>query len=111
MKINVRLIDPSMFDLIGKHLKKKQQKANERDVKYFKVVRSLVRRYVMNEQRIQERQRGVTEDDCNEIKQEISALRYNLLELLGARKKSLITLSFFFNENIEIFFFYDLLLS
>ncbi|KPM02148.1 transient receptor potential-gamma protein-like protein [Sarcoptes scabiei] len=68
--------------------KKKQQKANERDVKYFKVVRSLVRRYVMNEQRIQERQRGVTEDDCNEIKQEISALRYNLLELLGARKKN-----------------------
>lgn len=50
-------------------------------------MRALIRRYVMNEQRIQERQRGVTEDDCNEIKQDISALRYELLEMLGARNK------------------------
>ena len=48
-------------------------------------MRSLIRRYIMNEQRIQERQRSVTEDDCNEIKQDISALRYELLEMLGGR--------------------------
>lgn len=48
-------------------------------------MRSLIRRYIMNEQRIQERQRSVTEDDCNEIKQDISALRYELIEMLGGR--------------------------
>lgn len=66
---------------------RKQRIANERDLKYNRVIRALIRRYVMNEQRIQERQRGVTEDDCNEIKQEISALRYDLLEVLGSRRK------------------------
>ena len=45
-------------------------------------MRSLIRRYIMNEQRIQERQRGVTEDDCNEIKQDISALRFEMREML-----------------------------
>ena len=39
----------------------------------------------MNEQRIQERLRTVTEDDCNEIKQDISAMRYEMLEILGKR--------------------------
>lgn len=48
-------------------------------------MRSLVRRYITNEQRTMERQRGVTEDDCNEIKQDISALRFELIELLGGR--------------------------
>ena len=48
-------------------------------------MRSLVRRYITNEQRTAERQRGVTEDDCNEIKQDISALRFELIELLGGR--------------------------
>lgn len=52
-------------------------------------MRSLIRRYIMNEQRIQERQRSVTEDDCNEIKQDVNALRYELLEMLGARSKGL----------------------
>lgn len=49
-------------------------------------MRLLVRRYITNEQRTAERQRGVTEDDCNEIKQDISALRYELIELLGRDK-------------------------
>lgn len=48
-------------------------------------MRSLVRRYITNEQRTAERQRGVTEDDCNEIKQDVSALRFELIELLGGR--------------------------
>lgn len=54
-------------------------------------MRSLVRRYITNEQRTAERQRGVTEDDCNEIKQDISALRYELIELLGGRKNDGVT--------------------
>ena len=70
-------------------LQRKQRKANERDYKYQVVMRSLIRRYIMNEQRIQERQRSVTEDDCNEIKQDVNALRYELLEMLGARSKGL----------------------
>ena len=53
-------------------------------------MRSLVRRYITSEQRIQERQRGVTEDDVNEVKQDISALRYELLEMLGNDNKGLI---------------------
>ncbi|KAJ6222598.1 hypothetical protein RDWZM_001143 [Blomia tropicalis] len=68
-------------------IRRKQRKANERDYKYQVVMRSLIRRYIMNEQRIQERQRSVTEDDCNEIKQDVNALRYELLEMLGARSK------------------------
>ena len=48
-------------------------------------MRSLVRRYITSEQRTAERQRGVTEDDCNEIKQDISALRFELIEILGGR--------------------------
>lgn len=66
-------------------VQRKQRKANERDFKYGMVMRSLIRRYIMNEQRIQERQRSVTEDDCNEIKQDISALRYELLEMLATK--------------------------
>ncbi|KAH9424601.1 Short transient receptor putative channel 1 [Dermatophagoides pteronyssinus] len=68
-------------------IKRKQRRAYERDYKYHKVVRALIRRYIMNEQRIQERQRGVTEDDCNEIKQEVSALRYDLMEMLGSNNR------------------------
>lgn len=52
-------------------------------------MRALVRRYITNEQRTAERQRGVTEDDCNEIKQDISALRFELIELLGGRSSSI----------------------
>lgn len=52
------------------------------------MIRLLVRRYVTNEQRILERKRGVTEDDCNEIKQDISALRFELIELMNKRTNS-----------------------
>lgn len=51
-------------------------------------MRALVRRYITNEQRTAERQRGVTEDDCNEIKQDISALRFELIEMLGGRNSN-----------------------
>ena len=52
------------------------------------MIRLLVRRYITNEQRIAERKRGVTEDDCNEIKQDISALRFELIELMNKRTNS-----------------------
>ena len=44
-------------------------------------MRNLVRRYVTVEQRNAEHQ-GVTEDDVNEIKQDISAFRCELIEIL-----------------------------
>lgn len=44
-------------------------------------MRNLVRRYITSEQRKADNQ-GVTEDDVNEIKQEISSFRYELLEVL-----------------------------
>lgn len=44
-------------------------------------MRNLVRRYVTVEQRKEESQ-GVTEDDVNEIKQDISAFRCELVEIL-----------------------------
>lgn len=45
------------------------------------IMRNLVRRYVTVEQRKAESQ-GVTEDDVNEIKQDISAFRCELVEIL-----------------------------
>ena len=66
-------------------LQRKARQASERDHRYQNVMRSLVRRYITAEQRTAERQRGVTEDDCNEIKQDISALRFELIEILGGR--------------------------
>lgn len=44
-------------------------------------MRNLVRRYVTVEQRKGENE-GVTEDDVNEIKQDISAFRCELVEIL-----------------------------
>lgn len=45
------------------------------------IMRNLVRRYVTVEQRKAESQ-GVTEDDVNEIKQDISAFRCEIVEIL-----------------------------
>ena len=44
-------------------------------------MRNLTRRYVTVEQRKSENQ-GITEDDINEVKQDISAFRFELLEIL-----------------------------
>ena len=44
-------------------------------------MRNLVRRYVTQEQRKAESQ-GVTEDDVNEIKNDISAFRFELIEIM-----------------------------
>ncbi|CAK9804686.1 Transient receptor potential-gamma protein [Anthophora quadrimaculata] len=60
---------------------KRKVKAEERDIRYQRIMRNLVRRYVTVEQRKAENE-GVTEDDVNEIKQDISALRCELIEIL-----------------------------
>lgn len=48
---------------------------------FQQIMRNLVRRYVTVEQRKAESQ-GVTEDDVNEIKQDISAFRCEIVEIL-----------------------------
>lgn len=45
------------------------------------VMRSLIKRYIMNKSR-DKIDEGVTEDDINEIKQDVSAFRFELLEIL-----------------------------
>ena len=45
-------------------------------------MRDLVKRYIMHKQRGAHTD-AVTEDDLNEIKQDISAFRYELLEILN----------------------------
>lgn len=63
------------------HPKQKVKQASERDFRYQSIMRNLVRRYVTVQQRRAESQ-GVTEDDVNEIKQDISAFRCELVEIL-----------------------------
>ncbi|XP_076641504.1 transient receptor potential cation channel gamma [Halictus rubicundus] len=62
-------------------IRRKAKQASERDYRYQSIMRNLVRRYVTVEQRKAESE-GVTEDDVNEIKQDISAFRYELIEIL-----------------------------
>ncbi|XP_076281851.1 transient receptor potential cation channel gamma isoform X3 [Lasioglossum baleicum] len=57
------------------------KQASERDYRYQSIMRNLVRRYVTVKQKKAESQ-GVTEDDVNEIKQDVSAFRYELIEIL-----------------------------
>lgn len=61
------------------------KQASERDFRYQGIMRNLVRRYVTVQQRRAESQ-GVTEDDVNEIKQDISAFRCELVEILKQNK-------------------------
>lgn len=67
--------------LISRFGQRKVKQASERDFRYQSIMRNLVRRYVTVEQRKAESE-GVTEDDVNEIKQDISALRCELIEIL-----------------------------
>merc|ERR1719420_1330287 len=66
-----------------KSVKRKVTQASERDLKYQAIIRNLVRRYVTQEQRKAENE-GVTEDDVNEIKNDISAFRFELIEIMRA---------------------------
>ncbi|KAF9800942.1 hypothetical protein SFRURICE_013575, partial [Spodoptera frugiperda] len=62
-------------------IRRKAKQANERDYRYQGIMRNLVRRYVTVQQRRAE-SGGVTEDDVNEIKQDVSAFRCELVEIL-----------------------------
>merc|ERR1719220_1032296 len=66
-----------------KTVRRKVTQASERDLKYQTIMRNLVRRYVTQEQRKAENE-GVTEDDVNEIKNDISAFRFELIEIMRA---------------------------
>lgn len=75
------------------HLKRRKEE-KERDNRYAGVLRSLVWRYVSAMHR-REEESAVTEDDVNEVKMEISSMRYEILEVFekngmdisGAEKK------------------------
>ncbi|XP_033631694.1 short transient receptor potential channel 4-like [Asterias rubens] len=73
--------------VIKANLAEKRRINNE---EYQKVVRNLVKRYLNNNRRGQ-RAEGVSEDDLNEIKQDISAFRYEILEILKNPPKSVDT--------------------
>ncbi len=56
------------------------KRISEREARYQSVVRELVKRYIMKKQQ-RDLNDGITEDDLNEIKQDISGLRFELLEI------------------------------
>lgn len=72
----------------------RRKEERERDNRYSGVMRSLVWRYVSAMHR-REEESAVTEDDVNEVKMEISSMRYEILEIFekngmdisGAEKK------------------------
>merc|ERR1719471_2074620 len=64
-------------------IKRRVSEVSERDKKYQEIMRNLVRRYVTQEQRKAENE-GVTEDDVNEIKNDISAFRFEMIEIMRA---------------------------
>ena len=51
------------------------KRISEREYKYQGVIKELVKRYIMKKQQ-KDLNAGVTEDDLNEIKQDISGLRF-----------------------------------
>ncbi|KAK3883627.1 hypothetical protein Pcinc_012068 [Petrolisthes cinctipes] len=59
----------------------KKRQSNLRDNQYLVVMQNLVTRYVTKEQRRIE-ERSITEDDINEVKQDISSFKYELLNIL-----------------------------
>lgn len=68
----------SIFLFVQSIQRRKEDK--ERTERYTNVMRSLVWRYVSAMHRKME-ENAVTEDDINEVKGEISAMRYELLEI------------------------------
>ena len=70
-----------MYEILLLFLKNVVNKARARDHVYQTVIRDLIKRYIMARQRSQHTD-GVTEDDLNEIKQDISTFRYELFETL-----------------------------
>lgn len=61
-------------------VRKLVKNASEREFIYQTVIQELIKRYIMRKQQ-RNLHAGVTEDDMNEIKQDISGLRFELLEI------------------------------
>ncbi|CAM1325670.1 TRP (predicted) [Pycnogonum litorale] len=59
----------------------KRKFVEDRDRRYQRVIRSLVRRYITNQQRRND-SNDVTEDDVNELKQQVSSFRYEMIDIL-----------------------------
>ncbi|CAJ0942689.1 unnamed protein product, partial [Mesorhabditis belari] len=67
-----------------KSMRKIISKISTREADFRFVTRNLVKRYIAQMQRMKQQNEGVSEDDVNEIKQDISAFRYELLGILRA---------------------------
>ncbi|CAH0397075.1 unnamed protein product [Chilo suppressalis] len=78
-KLLLRMMGLRKKDKLRK-MKNKEQKEKEHDVRYLAVMRALVWRYVSAMHRKMDDE-PVTEDDINELKGDVSALRYELLEV------------------------------
>ncbi|CAJ0580585.1 unnamed protein product, partial [Mesorhabditis spiculigera] len=65
-----------------KSMRKIISKISTREADFRFVTRNLVKRYIAQMQRMKQQNEGVSEDDVNEIKQDISAFRYELLGIL-----------------------------
>jgi len=80
--------------------RKSKEKAMER---HDKVVQLLIRRYVVNEQQKRD-EFGITEDDVMEIRQDISTLRYEIVDIL--RNNGMSTPNLDPNDSSSIFLNY-----
>ncbi|XP_076044385.1 transient receptor potential isoform X2 [Oratosquilla oratoria] len=59
----------------------KEKTRKKQDLRHMNIMRLLVRRYITEQQRKAD-EKGVTEDDVNEVKQDISTFRYELIDIL-----------------------------
>lgn len=72
----------SLFFICVYYQKRSRDKAKRR---HDNVMKLLVRRYVCDEQRKRD-DFGITEDDVMEIRQDISTLRYELIDIFNMNK-------------------------
>ncbi|KAB7504943.1 Transient receptor potential protein [Armadillidium nasatum] len=76
---------PSPKKIFGKKKRERhsvrRKQTEMREIQYQKVIGNLMKRFVTKEQRKQE-ESHVTEDDVNEVKQDISSFKYELLNIL-----------------------------
>ncbi len=84
------------------------KRLSDREIRYQSVIKELVKRYIMKKQQ-RNMNAGITEDDLNEIKQDISGLRFELLEIFKTNdynvdvKQNPGKLSFIFKDPFLVF--------
>lgn len=81
MPTNIRINLFRLASTLWKLLQRKETEERERDFRYSAVMRALVWRYVSSMHRHMD-DSPVTDDDINEVKGEITSMRYELLEVL-----------------------------